>query len=69
MPRNVQAIPEGEGRAGKKRAGEGARPGHRRNVEPRHIADILAELPELRPGIIPTTDQPLPRTSGDGNRR
>jgi hypothetical protein len=59
MPTNLKAIPRRKNARGKNGAGEGARPivNQRRSGEPRHIAQILAELPELRFTITP---HPLP---------
>jgi hypothetical protein len=63
MPANLQAIPGRRSAREKCRAGEGARPakGRPRSGEPRPIADILAELPELR-FIFPPSP---PRAAGD----
>ena len=61
MPGNLQAIPRRKCTRGKSRAGEGARPGKSqgRSGEPRHIADILAELPELRFIFTPNPPRPV----------
>jgi hypothetical protein len=60
MPANLQAIPGRRSAREKSRAGEGARPGkgRPRSGEPRPIADILAELPELRLVFTPLPAPP-----------
>ena len=64
MPGNLQAIPRRKNARGKSRAGESARPAvsQHRSGEPRHIAEILAALPELR---FIFTSRPPPRAEDE----